>query len=278
MTARTDAEATLRAIGRGPKHGFDIAGGALALAALESPSADLAPYRAHLDELAAALADSGAAGPSGSAGRRAAALAGTVFGRHGYRGDDLTYDDLQNANLMRVIDRRKGLPVALGILYLHAARARGWTAYGLNFPGHFLIAVEAAGERAILDPFHEGRSRTPPELRELLKAVAGQDAELDAGMYAPVTDRAVLLRLQSNVKLRLLQMQQFERAATVVDSMLLFAPAQPRLWHEAGMLHARLGNLLAATRALETCLAQEPDARSRQEAASLLQDLRRRMN
>ncbi len=38
------------------------------------------------------------------------------FAEHRYHGDTLTCHDLQNANPMRVIDRRKGLPVALGIL------------------------------------------------------------------------------------------------------------------------------------------------------------------
>ena len=52
-------------------------------------------------------------------------LAGLLAGRFGYDGDRLSYDDPQNADLMAVIDRRRGLPVALGILYLHAARAGG---------------------------------------------------------------------------------------------------------------------------------------------------------
>ncbi|WP_457824685.1 transglutaminase family protein, partial [Staphylococcus aureus] len=45
---------------------------------------------------------------------RAAALAELLAGQHGYSGDTETYDDLANANLIRVIERRKGLPVALG--------------------------------------------------------------------------------------------------------------------------------------------------------------------
>jgi len=57
-----------------------------------------------------------------------AALTQVMAEEHGYGGDRQHYDDLQNANLIRVIDRRRGLPVALGILYLHAARAQGWRA------------------------------------------------------------------------------------------------------------------------------------------------------
>src|SRR3546814_19245031 len=91
---------------------------------------------------------------------------------------------------MRVIDRRKGLPVALGILYMHAARAQGWPAVGLNFPGHFLLRLERHGERAILDPFNEGRVHGATELLDLLKAMQGQDAELGPEHYQPEIGRA----------------------------------------------------------------------------------------
>ena len=55
---------------------------------------------------------------------RTGALNEIILLKNGYSGDELSYDDLQNANLMRVVDRRKGPPVALGILYIHAARAQ----------------------------------------------------------------------------------------------------------------------------------------------------------
>src|SRR5207237_10819284 len=76
-----------------------------------------------------------------------------------YSGDELTYDDLQNGNLMRVVDRRKGLPVALGILYLHTARAQGWESVGLAFPGHFLVRLGDGPDRLMLDPFPVGPHR-----------------------------------------------------------------------------------------------------------------------
>src|SRR5699024_2784910 len=135
-----------------------------------------------------------------------------LFDRYGYEGDHDTYDDLQNADLMRVIDRRRGLPVALGILYLQIARSQEWAAEGLSFPGHFLIRLECGAERAIIDPFNEGQLRHPAELRELLKAMAGVEAELNPDHYAPVSNRDVLLRLQNNRKLRLLREHQGEAA------------------------------------------------------------------
>jgi regulator of sirC expression with transglutaminase-like and TPR domain len=196
-----------------------------------------------------------------------------IVGRYGYQGDTLTYEDLQNADLMRVIDRRKGLPVALGILYIHAARAQGWDVAGLGFPGHFLVRL-AAGGRAILDPFHGGQVRDATALRELLKAIGGNDAELAPAHYAPVSDRDVLLRLRNNVKLRLVESRQLGKALAVIEDMMLFAPAQPDLLREAGLVNAQLGNHKAAVEQIERFMVVAPDEAQRQQAARLVQRLR----
>src|SRR6476646_3315194 len=163
---------------------------ALALASFERPRVGLARYRQHPAMLARDVGrHPDAAGDLAGRGR---ALNEIVLLKHGYSGDELTYDDLQNANLMRVVDRRKGLPVALGILYLHAARAQGWDSVGLGFPGHFLGRLTEGADRLILDPFHGGRVCDAAGLRELLKAMAGQEVELAPEHYAPVADRDVL--------------------------------------------------------------------------------------
>src|ERR1700730_16183354 len=203
---RYDPEACanfLRELGASGERILPIAEAALALASFERPRVGPSRYREHLQLLARGVARH--AGAAGDLDARATALNEIILLKHGYSGDELTYDDLQNANLMRVIDRRKGLPVALGILYLDAARSQGWDAVGLGFPGHFLIRLSDGGGRVILDPFHGGRVLDAVALRELLKAIAGQEVELAPEHYAPVADRDVLLRLQNNLKSRLIQ-------------------------------------------------------------------------
>lgn len=249
---------------------------ALALASFERPRVALARYRQHLTTLARDVGRH--AGAGGDLAGRAQALNEIILLKHGYSGDELTYDDLQNANLMRVVDRRKGLPVALGILYLHAARAQGWDSVGLGFPGHFLIRLAAGAERLILDPFHGGRVCDAASLRELLKVMAGQAVELSPEHYAPVADRDVLLRLQNNLKSRLLQAGQIERALGVVETMLLLAPDLAELWQEAGLMHARLGNMRAAVHAIEEFVARAPQGAARHQAAALLQQLKSKLN
>jgi regulator of sirC expression with transglutaminase-like and TPR domain len=249
---------------------------ALALASFERPRVGLARYRQHLATLARDVGRHGDAG--GDLAARARALNEILLLKHGYSGDELTYDDLQNANLMRVVDRRKGLPVALGILYLHAARAQGWDSVGLGFPGHFLIRLSDGADRLIIDPFHGGKACDAAALRDLLKAMAGQEVELSPAHYAPVADRDVLLRLQNNIKSRLLQAGRGEEAVKIIETMLMLAPDLPDLWREAGALHAQLGNIRAAINALEAFVGRAPQGAARHQAAALLQQLKSKLN
>ena len=266
----------LRELGAAGSPVLPIGEAALALASFERPRVGLGRYRQHLVTLARDVGRH--AGAAGDLAARAQALNEIILLKHGYSGDELTYDDLQNANLMRVVDRRKGLPVALGILYLHTARAQGWESVGLAFPGHFLVRLGDGAERLILDPFHGGQICEAAMLRELLKAMAGQEIELMPEHYAPVSDRDVLLRLQNNLKSRLLQAGRQEQAVRVVDTMLMLAPDLAELWHESGILHARLGNMLASVNALEEFVRRAPEGMARHQAAAFLQQLKSKLN
>lgn len=281
------AEALLRDIGRAPQRELDIAAAALALVVLSRRDLDPGPYRRHLDSIARQVGEHGAApatggGAGGDANealrRQISALNATLVDRFGYEGDRDSYDDLDNADLARVIDRRRGLPVALGILWIHAARAQGWAISGLAFPGHFLLRLGAGAASAILDPFEAGRVHDSASLRALVKITAGADAELEPAHYAEVSDREVLLRLENNIKLRLIRDGRLAEAAGVLDRMLLFAPDQAPLWREAGLVHARLGNLRRGAAALETYLDLAPSAEERRHAAQLLRDLKDKLN
>jgi len=268
--------AYLRALGASGSAILPIAEAALALASFERPRVALARYRQHLALLARDVGRH--AGAGGGLAARLLALNEIILLKYGYSGDALSYDDLQNANLMRVVDRRKGLPVALGILYIHAARAQGWDSVGLAFPGHFLVRLADGAERIIADPFHGGAVCEATTLRELLKATAGADVDLAPVHYAPVADRDVLLRLQNNLKSRLLQAQRHERALRVVETRLMPAPELAELWREAGLLNARLGNMRASVAALEEFVLRTADGTARHQAAALLQQLKAKLN
>jgi regulator of sirC expression with transglutaminase-like and TPR domain len=280
--ARSDALTRLGGLCRGDGRRLDLLEAALALSELhrldagEAGPIPLAPYRQQLGAIADEVAD--------LVRRRGAdpdRLAEVIARTYAYRGDKETYDDLQNADLARVIERRKGLPVALSILYLHVARQQGWDAEGLNFPGHFLIRVAIEGARHVVDPFHDGAVCDATRLSELLRRVLGPEAELSPVFFDPVSDRDVLLRLENNVRLRLAKREDWPGAARSLERMLAVSPGQPELLFEAGETNARLDNRRAAIAAFERFLAAcDPagDHDLRQRASARLQELRRGLN
>jgi regulator of sirC expression with transglutaminase-like and TPR domain len=263
--------ARLRDLVAGEEPAIDIAEAALACAALERPGLDLTPYRAHL----AQLADEARAQDAGSP---PAVLAAILAGDHRYRGDRDSYDDLANADLARVIDRRRGLPVALSILWMHTARARGWRCFGLNTPGHFVVRLEAEGEAWMIDPFDGGMVLEHDALEALVRRVQGPQAKLLVEHLVDVDDRAVLLRLQNNIRLRLHQSGERQRALGVVERMLIITPRAIELWRVASALNLELENFRAAIDCLDSAMALAGSADARQRIATERARLAGRLN
>jgi len=252
----------------------DLFEAALRLGRCDHPDIDLAPYRAHLDQ----LAREARASRADTATERLEALVETLAGRHGYAGDAAHYDDLANANLIDVVDRRRGLPVALGILYIGTARAAGWRMEGLAFPHHFLARIEGGQERAILDPFAGQAIADAAGLRSILRRLGGETAELKPAHTRPASDRAILLRLINNQRTRLLSAGNNEAALAVVERMLWLAPADPGLVAEAAEIEVGLGRLGGAIRRLERLSGQVADATLQQRIAADIKRLRTRLN
>lgn len=274
----TDAAAVreeLRRLAVQPDAAVELGEAALALAAYERPAARRDACRALLAELTRAVA-ARAGALADEACHRAAALSAVLVQDYRFRGDERD-ETLDGLDLIRVIDRRRGPALSLGIVYLTIARGLGWPAEPLSFPGHFLLRLEdEAGRRVILDAYDGAVLADAAELRARLKALVGVAAELAPEHYTPMSNRAVLLRLQNGIKFRLLREGRLERALRTVEAALLFAPEHLPLWREAGMMHLRLGDLPAAIAALEEFVARAPDSIARHRIGVLLQDLRGR--
>lgn len=277
MMMQSDIEPAeiLRRIGESGAEPLDIAEAALMLAALDHSGRPLAPYRAHLTEIAGQARTQAKVITTAEEGARA--LAGLLVGHYGYDGDSLSYDDPQNADFISVIERRRGLPVALGILYIHAARAAGFEAEGLNAPGHFLLRISRRSSEALIDPFNGGAIvereglGTPPNM--------GMTIPDDERALYPVGDIDVLLRLESNLKMRAVQRGERQRALEVAKRMVLIAPRRPQLWIDLGRISEAAGALGGAQKAFEACLSLTPPGQAlHNEAALGLHALKRRLN
>lgn len=276
-----EARAALDAAGHLPDAELDIAAVALQFARVDAPDADWRAASAELSGIAraaVAAAAADAAADEGDPGRRRAVLAGLLHGSLGFAGDAETYDDLANANLIRVLERRRGLPVALGILWLHAAEAAGWVAHGVDFPGHFLVALEGPQGPVVVDVFGGGEALEAPALRALIKRFEGPAAELRPGLLRPMGKREVLLRLQNNIKLRRLRAGLLDRALACTEDMLRLAPDAASLWREAGLMNQRLDRVGAALLCFDRFLDLVPEGEAAARIRGLAAELRQRLN
>lgn len=276
-----DPRQFLRNLQEGPDGRLPLAHAALAAGKLDPVSVvasdEVAEGLEMLDAFGKDLARRMGSAPPDAA-TAADCLAGILHLEAGFTGDSDSYDDLRNANLFRVLERKRGLPVALGIIYIHVGRAAGLNVDGLAFPGHFLVRVETAGSRVVVDPFFDGIQRDAPSLRELLKTMQGVGSELSAEHYETVADRDVLFRLQNNIKARLVDGDRLSEAANVVETMVMMRPGEPSLWRDAGVLHANAGNLRAAIEAFGHFMDLETRDSARLQVQALVDDLRRRLN
>lgn len=267
-------------------HGFaslkdediDPALAALAFVYDDHPGVSFERYVNHLkkisDRTREVYADLLSSGEKNSAACRLRALTQVFAHEFGYTGDQQSYDSLENGDLMRVIDRRKGLPIALSILCIHIARALDWAVEGLNMPGHFVCRLEWEGQRIIFDPFQDCKILQAFDLRELIKRVMGENAELSSAYFEPVTNRDVLIRLQNNTKLRQIDTEDYKAALRTVQKMQQIDAQEYRLLLDAGVLYARVDQPYDAISALEQYMKLAPYDRDRHDAALLLKQIR----
>ncbi len=280
MEDKDELIAFLRRVGEMADDDINLAEASLALGALQRGNVRLTPYRDHLEQLSSDLAAAAGSDPSSvrTVMARADILAGVLSSDYGYVGDQLTYDNIANANLLDVIDRRKGLPVAIAILYVSAARSVGWSADGLSFPGHFVIRLDGDDGSVVLDPFNGGALLETHDLQRLLQQMGGAAAQLNPDMIERLPNRDILIRLQNNIRTRLVDAQLVEKAIEVAERMVLIAPQKPLLWFELGQLCAQAGRLRASEKAFQHCLAANPSSELAYEIKKALGQTRRQLN
>ncbi len=281
MNSQQESLRILRRAGEQEGTAISLGEAALALASLEKQGADLTPYRQHLAVLIEQMRSGGTATTLEMYLQR---LRHVLVVQNKYQGDDNHNEDPRATNLMDAIDRRRGSPVMLGLIYLHVATAMGWAMTGLDLSGHFLLRLSARDGQVVIDPFRAGQTC---QLEAAGDYLVDEDEEegrsstlldLSSELLRPLDNRELLLRLQHAVKHRLLSQDRLEAAIATLQGMILFAPRHQDLWKELGYLQAERGHLRAAITALEVVKDLAADSLPVQQTDVMLRELRWRLN
>ncbi len=187
-------------------------------------------------------------------------LSDALFGRLGFKGDKKSYNDPRNSYLNDVIDRRQGIPISLSILYIDIALRLGIPAYGIGLPGHFIVGIREADGDAWIDPFHDGRRLDLTDCMELIQLATGYEGPLEAGWFAPISARATLTRMLSNLRSSYVASSSWPQAADVIQLLREVQPQETEHLRDLGLVYYHQQQLPQAAYYLNAYLQRTPNA------------------
>lgn len=240
----------------------DLVRAALLIPLIEYRQLDPQPALARLEDLGArARARVERLGLGASAAARVHAVNELLFDEEGFAGNKTRYDDPANSFLNVVLERRTGIPITLGLVYLEVGRRAGLAIAGVNFPGHFLVrcptgvADPDARRELLIDPFHRGELRSESDCRQLLRRHVGEEAVFDPRLLVVAGKREILTRMLANLKRQYVAMRSFPQARDSVELLLAIDPLCGAEVRDRGLLSYHLGDHAAALRDLEGYLS-----------------------
>ncbi|MGW1149061.1 transglutaminase-like domain-containing protein, partial [Streptomyces sp. NPDC002454] len=178
------------------------------------------------------------------------ALAELLGGRYGFRGDPSDYQRLESSLLHMVLERRRGLPILLSVVWLEVARRAGAPVYGVALPGHFVVGFGAPGEQVLVDPFDGGRVLSEADAQSLVLRASG--APLDPEVLRPADPLETVVRVLNNIRAWAEARPERSDVTLWAIDLALALPSHPaRLRHERAQVLVRRGDFLRGAAELE---------------------------
>ncbi len=184
-------------------------------------------------------------GPDAPLHEQFTALCAQLFGALQFDGDTTDYDAPHNSFIVEVLDRRRGLPIALSMLTWATANAAGLRPVLLAQPRHFLTGLTDGKQLIAFDPFNKG-ARVP---------VAG--AEQDP-LVEP-SPKEVLTRMLMNLRVSYLRREDREGMLAVLSRLILLNPRVAVLLVERAQLRTELGDFAGALADVDEALRLAPN-------------------
>ena len=188
------------------------------------------------------------------------------FHELGFAGNVNDYYDRRNSYLHEVLATRRGIPITLALLFVEMANQLGLRAYGVSFPGHFLVKLAMPRGEVVLDPC-SGHSLSRDQLHERLAPYLGQmprfagDDDMPLSLVlqaAPARD--VVARLLRNLKEIHRQAADWPRLSAVQSRLVILLPQAWEERRDRGLALAQLGRTELAAADLERYLLELPQA------------------
>jgi len=259
-----------------PEPALDLARAALLIAAESDPQVDVEGELKRLDGWGEQLRSKIA--PDANNLQKLARLRSFLFEELGFAGDGKDYFSPSNSLLHQVIERRRGIPLTLGILMMELGWRIGMPLEGVGFPGHFLVRLTGEPGDLLLDPFRHGMSVHEDDCRRMLVEITKGEVPYSPRLIESVDKRQMIVRLLHNLKAAYVKRGEEAGALAVVERLLLIDPNDLTQVRDHGLLLFRLHRFQPALASLMRYLAEAPGAADRAEVEGTVIALRQQMN
>ncbi len=252
---------------------YRLAEAALAAATIVHPELSLAFYLQKLDALGESLL--ARLDVNMTAAQKLAALNNYFFQEQGFGGNREDYFNPCNSCLNDVLDGKLGIPISLSIIYLDLARAIGLNAFGITFPGHFLVGVQSADRRWYIDVYDGGRELQQDDLKVLLASQIQNHTHMHTlpSYLTAATNLQIIVRLLRNLKKIYIEKTEVAQALQVIAMILSLLPDSPDEIRDRGMVYQHIDYTQGALADLTHYLQLVPDSTERVLLESMLESL-----
>jgi regulator of sirC expression with transglutaminase-like and TPR domain len=185
------------------------------------------------------------------------ALIDILYQQQGFAGDWRSFFELENALISKVLSRRKGIPISMGILFLELLENCGFDAQGICFPSGFLIRVNLHNEVVYFDPF-AGELPSWEKLELNVRGQLGNHARLTLDMLEPDDNKTIIRRLISVIKAAYLQADMLAQALLCSDLLLRIDPDDAYEVRDRGFIFQQLECFKLASSDFEFFIEQFP--------------------
>ena len=183
-----------------------------------------------------------------------------LFSVAGFRGNRDDYYDPKNSFLNDVLDRKKGIPITLSVLYMEIANRLGLNLEGVGFPGHFIVRYSGTEGEILIDPFNEGRTLSQKDCQDILDRAYNGGVKFQRYMLQLSTKKQILVRMLNNLKNIYWSSKNYLKALSIVEFILLITPDSVTEIRDRGMIYYQLECFSQALVDLEKYLKIYPEA------------------
>ena len=202
-------------------------------------------------------------------------LAAYLFYEGRFNGNAGNYYDARNSFLNEVIDRGKGIPITLSVIFIEVAKRLGVKLFGVGMPGHFIVKYVDEEQEVFFDPFNGGKILTEHDCRQKIEEMYNDQVKFNSSFLQACTKKEILSRMLQNLKGVYFNASNMNKALGVIERLLLINPDSMVELRDRGLVCFTLKKYSQAHVDLAAYVKASPHAEDRDRIKEVLNDLRK---